>query len=214
MDTQDLIARVRRVYSSATGYVDRGSVVLLDRDGNDHRDAGWQATFRTLFERSRRFELDFWPTSRAPDAIRADHGQPAQVAFDGKPRAHTTLEGAVSFLTGVTWGIAHTIPRLLMPGVVGGADLWNLGQGAPAWQRRDTVEGDACSIVLLGDGKTEVAVRERDLAIRRIVEEHFAYDSRRRIGAGMSAEWRRVSLRVRTTYRPDFATHESAPNDG
>ena len=65
--------------------------------------------------------------------------------------------------------VAHTVARLLMPEITGRELFENRGAAVPRWQCQESVAGDVCAIVLLADNRTEIAVRERDFAIRRII---------------------------------------------
>jgi hypothetical protein len=172
VNTQELIDQVRAVYRNAAVYVDRGRLALVDADGNP-RDTDWQATFRTAFERPGRFEFVFQPSSGLPHSIRAERGQSPRLVFRGKLQPCKTLELAVASLTGVTSGVGHTMARLLMPGEIGGVELWNLGSGRAVGQRRETIDGEPCSVVELSYEQTEVAIRERDFAIVRIARRFF-----------------------------------------
>ena len=98
MNTQALIDRVREAYAGAAVYVDKGSVALVDEDGNVRPGGGWSAVFRTAFERSRTFEFEFRDSERSvgPHVIRAKHGQAAQNIFMGERQRDTTLELAIA----------------------------------------------------------------------------------------------------------------------
>ena len=167
MSAQELIDQVRAAYRNAAVYVDRGRLAVADADGTA-LGPEWQATFRTAFERSRRFEFVFQPGSGSPDSIRAERGQSATLVLRGQRQPSTTLELAVASLTGVTSGVAHTTARLLMPGEIGGVDLWNLGSARAVGQRGETVDGEPCWVVQLSFEQMELAIRERDFAIVRI----------------------------------------------
>jgi len=179
VNTKELIARVGGVYRNAAVYVDRGRLALVDADGNP-RGTEWQATFRTAFERSRRFEFVFQPSSGSPHSIRAEHGHSARVAFRGERQPSTTLDLAVASLTGVTLGVAHAMAGLLMPGEISGVELWNLGSGRAVGQRPETIDGEPCSVVQLSFEQTEVSVRERDFAIVRITRRFETMRGRKR----------------------------------
>jgi hypothetical protein len=216
MKAQGLIDGVRDAYAHAAVYLDRGRVALVDGEGRVRHGTGWDATFRTAFERSRKFEFEFQPGSGASHSIRAEHGRPVRFAFRREPRPDTTLEMAIASLTGVTAGVAHIVPRLLMPGEIGGIELWHLGRSAPVWQRHETVEGDACSILLLTDARTEVAVRERDFAVCRVAQYRDTYlgmtPKERAARVRNSVGGETVNIYSVITYAPTILT--DLPTDG
>jgi hypothetical protein len=201
MNTEDLIERVRQAYAGAVAYRDHGFVTLTADDGEVEAETaiGINATFKTAFARSRALEFEYRRSRGDFDLIRATEGLLVEyVAMGQKVREATSLMLAIAGLTGITWGVAHTVSRLLMPREIEGVELWNLGSGHVVWKRREIVEGDACSVLLLGNDRTEVAVRETDFAVRRVVQRDF-----------MSVKRTYMKVNLVITYHPTILTERT-----
>jgi hypothetical protein len=173
---ESLIERVRQRYASASRYSDRGTAVLTV--GSDDM----RIAFETSFERPERFSFAFRAESSASGGERVESYR-YRIDCDG---ALVRMEGevpplfdrpdslglAIASLTGVSFGCAHTIPRLLMPDLIDGRELF----GFPSRALGDPVLIDGAShhALYLRDGALLmlVFVNEATLVVRRTEGPH------------------------------------------
>jgi hypothetical protein len=168
---QEVVAR----YASMTSYSDRGAVHRhLDDSGSV-----FSTTFSTSFKKPSLFRFEFARPHAYPPLghIITRHS----VAFDGttaysmtqrdtdapKIMEKDTLATVVAGATGVSSGSAHTIARLLLPGI-GGLSILDL---VDAHQHGDTaIDGVACYSVAARypkGGTVEFCIEKDELLIRK-----------------------------------------------
>jgi REP element-mobilizing transposase RayT len=187
MKAESLIERVRQRYASASRYSDQGAAVLTV--GSDEM----RIAFETSFERPERFSFAFTAESSASVGLPDKYSY--RIDCDG---ALVRMEGgfppladrpdsiglAIASLTGVSFGCAHTIPRLLMPDVVDGRELFGFGS------IRDVVEAAA-----RGPYRDVFRIVEYSVQadhVHLVVEA----ESKRALSSGMRRFATRVALRI------------------
>jgi hypothetical protein len=141
-----IISRVAKTYADARSYSDEGEVTLVFTDATTQRTQG--KPFSTRFVRPRLFRFEFterdffnqpkhyviW-SDAAPDRTKT--------WWTIKPNIEEhPLDLAVGAAAGVSSRSSHTIPRLLMPGVVQGQSLIDLKGLRLAGE--DIVDGALC----------------------------------------------------------------------
>jgi hypothetical protein len=176
MKVESLIERVRQRYASASRYSDRGTA-LLTVGPNEMR-----ITFETSFERPDRFSFAFTartePSATTPVdeySYRVDRAG-AVLTFEGAipPLADkpSSLGLAIAAMTGVSFGCAHTIPRLLMPDLIDGRELFAFESRALG----DVVDidGESHHALYLREGALLILVfiNEATLVVRRTEGPH------------------------------------------
>jgi hypothetical protein len=166
MNAEDILLRLRKTYASAHAYRDLGRVIML---GNDDVHGEAIGTFRTAFERSGRLQFEFQIPGKKTFVLRAKGTK--VIDFRGSVRSQHEhgLDGAIGTLTGVTFGAAHTVPRLLVPSAISGRAL---GSGAIGRHLRDeSVEGEICRVIDLSSRghREEIAVSYHAFTLRRIL---------------------------------------------
>jgi hypothetical protein len=170
-----VIERVMQTYAEARLYTDRGTVTSAL--GGEEQTI----EFETAFERPDRFSFAFRFHSTGASAVghRAylhEHRIDVQgtvvrlgdPAWRSSPPASLGL--AVATLTGISFGCAHRIPRLLIPERIGGRALFEW----PERVLRDPVEidGDRHLVVEVGSAerRARVAINEETYVVRRSVD--------------------------------------------
>lgn len=183
MKVESLIQRVRHRYAFATRYSDRGNAVLMI--GSDETRIG----FETSFERHDRFSFSFTESSSSgggPDTpgyrIDWDGAHVSMVGEHPLPGEATRSLGlAIASVTGISFGCAHTIPRLLMPDVIDGRELF--GVESRALGEPVEIDGAPHHALYLREGSLVMLafVNEATLVIRRtegphpvVVTDYFA----------------------------------------
>jgi hypothetical protein len=126
---EEVIARVAATYATAAEYGDTCELVMGDARGK----------FRTSFVRSGRLLFDGELSTK---------GRTHRFTLD--PIASVGL--AVAELTGVTLGVAHVIPRLLLPNSISGRSILD----APATLLRRT--DDRIELLLTGTVPSRVVI--------------------------------------------------------
>jgi hypothetical protein len=164
-----LIERVQQKYAAAIRYSDRGTALVSSSTGQ----AVARVEFETRFERAhQRFSFSFvvdvleGMPKRFSRSISADGGSlrttsdPPETLPPPK-----SLDLGLARLTGVSFGCAHTIPRLLMPDDVGGRRLFESPK--LALKQAILIEGAAHHAIALGDSQwsTVIFVNEVTLLV-------------------------------------------------
>ncbi len=156
----DLIERAERAYSTCESYSDTGTTRFRDEP---------LATFSTSYV-------------RATDTLTFDYRDPdfrvSFVSTDGRlvtseatslsfvPEG-ATLESAIAYLTGITWGAAVDVPRLLQAIPRG---LVRRSPGPPAAVGEEVLDGENCVWVeLLRSSRHFMAIGETSALVRRVV---------------------------------------------
>jgi hypothetical protein len=129
---EDILGRVAETYANVAEYGDTCELVMGDTRGK----------FRTSFVRSGRLLFD------------------GELSTKGRTKRFTldpmvSVELAVAELAGLTLGVAHTIPRLLLPKAIGGKSI--LDAPATLLRRAD----DRVEIVLTGSVPRRVVIDAR-----------------------------------------------------
>src|SRR5687768_16975313 len=126
MTAAELIEKIITRYREAEHYEDRGTGLVLI-------NAATQANFQTSFDRPDKlsFSLDVHyadDDEEAKDAYRIEHDA-GLIRFEPEDRGCgiRTLDHALAALTGVSFSAAHIVPKLLIPDVVSGRQLFELG---------------------------------------------------------------------------------------
>jgi hypothetical protein len=164
---ESVIERVLQRYAGAARYADRGTALLAI--GADEVTID----FQTSFERPDRFSFAYKFRSSLDDSTREvghrieSDGPNLRMVGDLRLREPRSLSMAIAALTGVSMGCAHTIPRLLMPEVVGGRGLFDGPRRALG--DRATIDGASHLAIDLGEGSglKRVYVNEASLVVRR-----------------------------------------------
>ena len=167
---ESLIERIVQAYASARLYTDRGTVAL------DLATISLRAEFETSFERPDRFLFSVSVTALEDGGSKYRYAHRLLAEGTdlrlGDPEWRTgrpeSLASAVACLTGVSYGSAHIIPRLLMPGKIDGRALFD-------WPERTLdepamIDGAPHFVIKLRKNEEEerVYVSEATLVVRRI----------------------------------------------
>jgi hypothetical protein len=143
---EEMLARVAATYANTLEYADTCELEMRDVRGE----------FRTSFNRSK-LQLLF-------DGTEIAEGHEHRFVLD----ATLPIGDAVASLAGVTFAVAHTIPRLLLPGVVGGRSILD----APATLLRQTDE--QIEVILTSNVPRRIVIDARTWLI--VVHEHDLSD--------------------------------------
>ena len=174
MDLDAIVARVRRSYGGgASAYSDHGTVTShLPQIGTATAD--FEDTLRAVrpiffsFREQMIFQEETTKTWRRAFRIERDGaflrlGDPEW--RKGRPES---LAIAIACCTGVSWGAAHVVPRLLMPDEVTGRMLFDGEQRALV--EEEELDGEQHLVVELGDHATSnrVWIHPRSARVRRV----------------------------------------------
>jgi hypothetical protein len=171
MKAVDILEGLRRTYAAAEAYRDVGRVVLPHRA---HRSRATIAEFRTAFLRSKGFRFEYReilspktrrdPSSSRTFGLRVEGG--AIVDVSGFDCSRESMGLAVASMTGITFGAAHCVLKLLLPEQIPGR-VFSEGS-KPEVARKSVVDGhEWFAIRLKGVTTSEIVVDERYL-LRRI----------------------------------------------
>lgn len=158
----ELIAAVSKRYATLDVYADRGEMVAF---------VGRRFSFDTTFVRNQSFTFSAsdWHRDRLAHVNRISKiGDHLELGDQhgwkgGRPES---LASAVAALTGVTLGLAHRIPKLLMPSEVSGRAL---SEHPTSGIRRAELGDRPHFVVQLGPPRSErLWIDESSLLIRRI----------------------------------------------
>lgn len=165
MAASDVLARMKSAYESAATYTDTGRVYSLGPDGDEPQQLC--GLFSTSFVRaSETFRFTYRDVKGESYVIQAEHGVLTELRV---PFAYPlrTLGAAIAGITGITYGSAHSVPRMLMANRVDGRALWSAAK--PSVTGRESVRDDVCCVVDLGEEwqATRVLISEISFALRR-----------------------------------------------
>lgn len=168
MRVEEVIENVARAHELVVGYRDSGTVKVSRPNG-----VSVEATFETVFERSERFSFSIEVrTSFGHSSTHRILSEGASLKvgdpewLDSPP---ASLGAAIAYVTGVSLGVAHFIPSLLLPGEVGGRGLfdWPLRRLAGS----EALNGEQHVVVEVGDSDwcDRIYVHEPTWSVRRII---------------------------------------------
>jgi hypothetical protein len=148
MSPNDILSAMADAYASCVSYRDTGSVVtrFLHQEPKDGHTS--TKPFRTAFVRPDKFRFEYAHEGRR--YIVWSHGQSTRTWWGVDPGVEEaeSLGLALAGATGISSGSAHTVPVLLLPGVVSGRRLYdNLAEAALAGD--ENVGGAGCHLVAL-----------------------------------------------------------------
>jgi thiol-disulfide isomerase/thioredoxin len=193
---EQIVATMAQAYASARTYQDRG-VVLEEVTPTKGKPYSIRKTFETAFARDDRFRFEF-----------RERGDPSRAYVIWSDFAHTytrwyvhqgtdetkDFARAIAAATGVSSGVAHRIPRLLVPEIDGFAlpELREL-----RIEGEEVIAHHACwkiSGANPNSGERELMWIDQDAHLVRRIEERMHFDSRRAHEA--------FDLIATTTYEP------------
>ena len=128
LGADELLRQMADVYRTCRSYQDAGTVRVTF--GMESPPRVEEQTFRTAFVRPDQFRFDYVssPRTRATNTIwRSGPLVWSKYEFSLTAEKQESLSMAVAGATGVSNGVAHTIPALLMPDQVSGWRLTELG---------------------------------------------------------------------------------------
>nr|MBA3542749.1 PDZ domain-containing protein [Deltaproteobacteria bacterium] len=141
-DAAAIMRTMAATYLAATSYVDRGMVTTVFIEGA--RRKTHTKTFATALVRPNQFRFEFREgTSPRAYVVWSDGARTyAQLTQPGTIDHGPDLGLALAGATGISSGAAHTVPRLLLPEVVGGVGLTELRDVRLAGS--ESVDGHPC----------------------------------------------------------------------
>jgi hypothetical protein len=129
MTAIELLQRMATTYANAAAYRDVGRVQILNLDSRSARTT--RAELKTTFIRSKGFRFGYrelplptWVRDRAtfwPFHLRVEQGK--VVDYSHRTSVDENVGLAVAGLTGITFGAAHHVLRLLLPDEIPGRTL-------------------------------------------------------------------------------------------
>jgi hypothetical protein len=138
MGPRDVLVRMAEMYATLATYRDRGTCTL----GGARTPT--TVSFATAFARPDRLRLELGILGKR-SVLRLDHGvveHMEPIAGRGTAEAMPSLAIGIASMTGISFGAAHHVPRMLLPDHVTGRML---GEGAnPVLQGIEEVEGALC----------------------------------------------------------------------
>jgi hypothetical protein len=158
---QEILRRVLDAYASAAYYADRGVAELSA--------GGIRGEFHTEFARSQGLFFSWRVTSGAgligkECRFRTDRHN--IVSAHGVNPAPTSIADTIVRMSGITFGAAHMIPRMLLPNDIPGRMLCASENARLA--HREEVAGIQCMVLEVND-TDRVTIGEDDFLIRRIL---------------------------------------------
>lgn len=169
---QELLQRMAQTYSSCRSYQDKGTVALTFKAHTPPHIDEW--SFRTAFVRPGEFRLDFESGRGRETNTIWRHGSTVLAKWSGERTVERldSLSSAVAGATGISSGVAHTVPALLMPEDIGG---WRLTELQDVVRLENDRLGEASCLRLRGVGGEGLPVTvwldSETYLIRRIDEE-------------------------------------------
>ena len=143
-ETAALLEKLRHVYESAKIYRDRGAVRVVGAPENPSLNI--EATFRTSFDRATgELFFEFHVAGEQPWIIEARGETVTRVELSFPVEPTVQLADAIAGFSGITYGVAHQVPRLLLPNVISGAAVWNDTQ--LAIERDEVIDGETCAVL-------------------------------------------------------------------
>jgi hypothetical protein len=124
----DVLAHMAQTYATCRSYSDTGVVrIVYFEEGRQRTE---ERPFKTAFVRPDHFRFEFTDTflGKSRRYIVWQQGLDVYTWWDIKPGQQTlsSLDLGLAGATGVSGGSAHTVPSLLLPGVVSGRSLREL----------------------------------------------------------------------------------------
>jgi len=167
MKATDILPGLGRTYAAAAAYRDVGRVIF------PHRGATI-GEFRTAFIRSKGFRFEYRETSssgqmrdrssRRTCSIRVERGRLVDVS--GFESSRESIGLAVASMTGITFGAAHNVLRLLLPNEIPGRALSEAPSAGLV--RTFIVEGDTCFAMRLKEWSAEEIIVDEEFVLRRV----------------------------------------------
>jgi hypothetical protein len=121
-----LLKEVTFAYRACSSYEDTGRVEYA----HPETDVVVRAEFHTQFVRPHTFEFGFRNIDPIFQYALSRHGKGANLKRNSETEWFDSFDLAVASLSGVSWGSAHTVPRLLMSREIGGWPVTELDQSS------------------------------------------------------------------------------------
>jgi hypothetical protein len=154
MNADEVLRRMCDVYASAWTYQDSGTAVFVGADGLEPPKA-LEGIFQTRFERSVGLFFRIEGLTAEPIVIRSSLQRATEVR--GLKYTGESLGLAIAAATGVTFGVAYNVPRLLLPDTIPGRVPWTLHAAAIVGEEDEG--GDVCSVIQVDNTLLSVSTR-------------------------------------------------------
>jgi hypothetical protein len=196
------LEQASKAYSSADIYRDRGLVTFATLPA-DAVAARPEYHFTTEFGRATGLRFRF---SGPQVCVELSAPKEGPIELTGAGFGGGTIDEAIARLTGITFGAAHVIPRLLLPELLGGHSILEPESSEEAGE--EMVDGQPCAVVraISGQRITTIWIGLSDFSIRQLARPDVAQDER--VIALMNARGHylgpNVSSVASITYTPAF----------